>query len=743
MTPIIFNGVNMRLGALIQFVLTVSLFFGPVVQAQNEGSAGSEAPQPVESASSSAAAVASEASSLPEDISDLTLEDLMAINVQAATKSDVSMFEAPVSVSVVTRADIERIPARSFPEVLRSVAGLHLVTLQSSQTMVASRGSNVFTPAKILVLIDGQPIDTTIFSTTWWDLVPVSVRDIERIEVIRSPGTIYGENAQNGVINVITKTNRAVWQQGHNTQAEVRWGEHGYKAAYAGYLYGSEDKKLKVRGSVEASELDPFQVKESKTIIPNRPVNGEQRFVDDQNPQIALQKVSLGASYAVSDKSTLDFSGAFNHIDGARGRVPDRLCFVELTGHTAFSNLRYTHIGDSTEHQVYAGFNENLFTFTKNSTTSYSVVSTPLNEAGMTNTRWNFGYELKLKGTNQNFLIGLNPTIENAKNKSGVAFLTTEKVENEFLMSVPLQYQWDITTKDRLIVGGLYSLHYVADSNFAPMVAFTHRFNENYLGRVGVYTSHRNPNVFEHSMDYDQTSGEAGKRTTMRSNRNLKAERTISYEAGVRAQPTRSLGITLDGFYQEVSDGIEWQLVGVNTGPTRPIYQSVNSLDQKIYGVEFETDYRFTSNLSSGFNITATQVKNETSLPEYRENAAGRIAGQVNTFGEGRYGDDYFPSYTYKVFANYRWSRVNSRLEFHHVDHHNWAWPGFTNPNNTFSSKPVEAYQLLNASVTFNAFENASVTLEGLNLLDSRHTEWRGDESFFGRVVWLRLNASL
>lgn len=108
--------------------------------------------------------------------------------------------------------------------------------MQTSQNVLGTRGSNAFTPSKILILIDGQPIDPTLFSTTWWELVPVSINDIERIEFIRSPGTIYGANAQHGVINIITQKISLEERNEHKVKFIARAGQQHLQGGYLNYM---------------------------------------------------------------------------------------------------------------------------------------------------------------------------------------------------------------------------------------------------------------------------------------------------------------------------------------------------------------------------------------------------------------------------------------------------------------------------------------------------------------------------
>jgi len=100
------------------------------------------------------------------DLLEMSLEELLNIRIEAATKTAVTQLEVPQAVTVLHRADIEKLSANNLPELLRSVVGSNVVRVQTSQNFLGTRGGNAFAPSKILILIDGQPIDPTLFSTT-------------------------------------------------------------------------------------------------------------------------------------------------------------------------------------------------------------------------------------------------------------------------------------------------------------------------------------------------------------------------------------------------------------------------------------------------------------------------------------------------------------------------------------------------------------------------------------------------
>lgn len=152
-------------------------------------------------------AAAAHAEESTNDISDLSIEQLMNIKVTILGPS-ASVSRTPAAVSVVTADDIKRSGAMNIPEALRLVPGLDVAQVDAGQWAVSSRGFNDVFANKLLVLQDGRQIYTPLFSGVSWDAEEATMMaNIDHIEVIRGPGaTLWGANAVNGVINIITKS---------------------------------------------------------------------------------------------------------------------------------------------------------------------------------------------------------------------------------------------------------------------------------------------------------------------------------------------------------------------------------------------------------------------------------------------------------------------------------------------------------------------------------------------------------
>jgi len=144
--------------------------------------------------------------SSPNDLTQVSIENLMNIEVTSVSKREQKLSRAAAAVFVITQEDIRRSGARSIPDVLRMVPGLDVAQVNANTWAVSARGFNRQFANKLLVLIDGRAVYTLMHQGVSWDTQDVPLEDVERIEVIRGPGaTVWGANAVNGVINIMTK----------------------------------------------------------------------------------------------------------------------------------------------------------------------------------------------------------------------------------------------------------------------------------------------------------------------------------------------------------------------------------------------------------------------------------------------------------------------------------------------------------------------------------------------------------
>ena len=178
----------------------------------------------VASACAAASAPVAATTVAASSLADLTLEQLADLEVTSVSGRPGRALDAPASIYVITGEEIRRSAATSLPEALRLAPTLQVARLNAGQYAISARGFNNAIGNKLLVLVDGRTVYSPLFSGVFWDAVDVRLQDVERIEVISGPGaTLWGANAVNGVINVITRNAR----DAQGVAASARVGRHG------------------------------------------------------------------------------------------------------------------------------------------------------------------------------------------------------------------------------------------------------------------------------------------------------------------------------------------------------------------------------------------------------------------------------------------------------------------------------------------------------------------------------------
>jgi len=266
----------------------------------------------------------------------LDLEQLanMSMNVTSVTRKSEALFEAPAAIFVLTSEDIRRGGFTTLPEALRMVPGLYVAQITPHDWNISARGFTDVANDKMLVLVDGRSAYTPLHGGVNWDTIDLPLEDIDRIEVIRGPGgTLWGANAVNGVINIVTKSSKETQGTTVSTTADVQEGytnltQYGGRAgdtftyrAFGKSSYfepltsasgiGLPDRSRMFRGGVR-TDWEPS--KKDSITLEGGTYDG--RFLEtplgSSIDTIALSKgsdVAMRWKHSVSDRSRFDVSG--------------------------------------------------------------------------------------------------------------------------------------------------------------------------------------------------------------------------------------------------------------------------------------------------------------------------------------------------------------------------------------------------------------------------------------------------
>ena len=269
----------------------------------------------------------------PSELKKLSLEELFDMEVTTVSKKPEKLSDTAAALHVVTQDDILRSGALSIPEALRNIPGVEVARVDARQYAITARGFNGTAANKLLVLMDGRSVYTPLFSGVFWDVQDTFMADISRIEVVRGPGaTLWGANAVNGVINVITKNSAET--QGLLVTGGGGNEEHGFGGVrYGGHLpsntsfrvygkYFDRDDSMLPNGH---GAEDGFRMGQGGLRIDCEPssddlVTVQGDLYDGRVEQLAADDIQLGGSnvlgrwtHKVSDRSNLQLQIYFDH----------------------------------------------------------------------------------------------------------------------------------------------------------------------------------------------------------------------------------------------------------------------------------------------------------------------------------------------------------------------------------------------------------------------------------------------
>jgi iron complex outermembrane receptor protein len=203
-----------------------------------------------------------------KDLGQMSIEELMNLEVTSGAKKVEPMQRTAAAIFVITGEDIRRSGATTLPDVLRMVPGLDVAQIDGSSWAVSSRGFNSEFSNKMLVLVDGRTIYSPVFSGVFWDTQDQMLADIDRIEVIRGPGAaLWGTNAVNGVINIITKTAEhtqggLLTVAGGNVEGGYGSAQYGGKLGNLGFfrVFAKGFAKISVPGNLSGTQQNGWSL---------------------------------------------------------------------------------------------------------------------------------------------------------------------------------------------------------------------------------------------------------------------------------------------------------------------------------------------------------------------------------------------------------------------------------------------------------------------------------------------------
>lgn len=448
----------------------------------------------------------------------LTIQDLLEVPVTSVSRRPQKYADAAAALYVISREDIRRSGATSIPELLRMVPGVQVARIDASKWAVTARGFNGRYANKLLVQLDGRTLYTPLFSGVYWDVQDTVLEDIDRIEVIRGPGaTMWGANAVNGVINIITRsshdTEGGLLTAGIGNEEEalgtLRWGTAvGDSASLRIYAKGIEhDGGLSFSGEEAADDWRSrrfgFRTDIDLTQADTLTVQGD--YYEGNAGAVLAHRSTL--SSAESDTSGGNLLARWSRRISARSGLELQLYY----DHTERANWTLDEDRDTFDLDLQHYF----------STGRHVLV-------------WGLGYRL---------------TRDQVAHVPGGALRLEPQRRDAATVSAFMQD--DIAFPDRdlhLILGTKYEHNDYTGDEWQPTVRLLWSPAERASLWAAVSRAVRTPSRAESDLRIDAGG------TRVRGNPDLVAERLIAYEAGLRAQPVAALSLDLSGFYNDYED---------------------------------------------------------------------------------------------------------------------------------------------------------------------------------------------
>lgn len=572
-------------------------------------------------------------------LADLSIESLLDVKVTTVSKKEEKLSDAAAAVFVLNNDDIRRSGVTNFPDALRLVPGVQVASLTASDYAISSRGFNSLFANKLLVMIDGRSVYSPFFAGVNWDTQQVFLEDVERIEVIRGPGaTIWGANAVNGVISVISQSAR-------DTQGGLLYGAGGSPHLTTdGGRYGGRigaDTYYRIYGSYQQD--DNFKLTDGRS--------AEDAW--------AIGHAGFRLDHYVGSEAQLTWQG-----DGYAGSILDGK--GEVSG---FNTLgRWTHSVSSTSSysvQSYVDYLARDDFFAESSLTTVDVSFQHNFELGRNNNIiWGLGYrytDARIDTANNPAITILRPNFE--------AHLFSAFIQDEFAI-VP----------DRLTITLGTKLEHNDFTGFEvqPSARLLWKPTPNQSVWASVSRAVRTPSETEDSsISFALAAPFPGPGgvfflPTLLGNKDLESEEVWAYELGYRAKPSRSTSIDLAAFYNQYHGVVADRAAGVTPGfPITTInFMPVNGHTGESYGGELLFTVSPTSSwrVSAGYSLLFVDMRGEPRLESqvFEANAPTHqgvlrssydITNQLSVDGQLRYVDNVagVPAYvTGDVRISYR-----------------------------------------------------------------------------------------
>lgn len=500
------------------------------------------------------------------DLKKLSVEELMAIEVTSVSRRLEKLSEAASAIQVITGDDIRRSGATSIPEALRLASNLQVAQVDARQWAISARGFNATTANKLLVLIDGRTVYTPLYAGVFWDVQDTLLEDIDQIEVISGPGaTLWGANAVNGVINVMTKRAR-------DTQGLLLQGGGGTELRYFGGLRygGMMTSNLHYRVYGKYFDRDSAVLSDGRETT-NDWRMGQGGFRADWEPSEANLLTVQGDFYGGwgEEPNTSDLSMSGGNVIGRWSHTISES-----------SDLGVQFYYDRTHRNIPGSFAEDLDTYDVDFQHRFLL-------GERHDVVWGLGYRL---------------IEDDVENSASLAFLPGE-VSRQWFSAFAQDEIALVKDRLHLTLGTKLEHNDYTSFEFQPSGRLAWNVTRGHMLWASISRAVRTPSRIDTDL-YAPGSPPF----FLAGGTNFASEKLIAYEIGYRVQPHPRVSVSLAAFYNDYDD--IRSLEPASPAAAFPIVIG-NGQEGETYGAELTIDYRVTDwwRLRAGYTELQIQIR--------------------------------------------------------------------------------------------------------------------------------------
>jgi iron complex outermembrane recepter protein len=624
------------------------------------------------------------------DLKHLSIEELMDVQVTSVARHPERLLQAASAIQVITREDIRRSGATTLAEALRLADNLEVAQKNSHDWAISARGFNTALANKLLVMIDGRTVYTPLFSGVFWDAQDYLLEDIERIEVISGPGgTLWGANAVNGIINIITRS--AADTQG--TYVEAGGGQQ--PQGLAGARYGGElAPGVDFRVYAKALDMD-------NEVFPTG-ANAQDGWHQDRG--------GFRVDTAPSGQDTLSFHGDF--YNGREGEPPTGAS-DDIGGGNLVAHWGHSFSSDS-DFNLQAYYDR---THLAEPVAAYYLSNILLAPAGLlrddlTTYDVDFQHRFALLSWNQIVWgLGYRRTHDVTQNAAGLGFLPATLDQN--LYSAFLQDEAHLGSRWSFIVGSKVEHNDYTGYVFEPNIRAQWTVTSNQALWSAISRAARTPSRIDRDL-----LEPLGPIVILEGSHDFSSEYVTAYELGYRTQLSGRLSGSISTYFNDYTDIRSTSVTPLTIIP----FYFENNVEGHTHGVELSGTYQVLDqwSLHLGYDLLKEHLGvkpgqfdldnalNETADPEHQTSLRSAL-----------------------TLGAVEW---NATLR----------WVDSLTINNGPSVATVPSYAELDSRLAWHLSSRWELSVDGRNLLHDRHVEYGFPgptqvaiaRSVYGKVVW-------